>query len=85
MAKDIEEYKASLFRKKQGDLINELITLRLEGPPEDTKDRLFYYAKIDEVVSKLNLIPTSGNNGDTKNERTKSSGRPKVKSLKNVL
>lgn len=74
---DFEEYRKSLVEMQYGDLVNELITLRLCNLPESATGKIFHHRKIAEIIALLNANGLS--HGSTKSER------PKIRSLKNLL
>lgn len=74
---DFDEYRKSVADMQYGDLVNELITLRMSVLPESDTGKIFHHRKIAEIIALLNANGIS--HGSTK------TGRPKIRSLKNLL
>lgn len=76
---DLDEYREQLAAMRLGELVNELIELKLADEPEGTKARILHVQKQREVQLQLNKREV------VEDERVVESRNTRVRSLKNLL
>lgn len=79
MSAELDEYRQKVADMRLGNLINELIDLRLEPEPEKPKAKITQVQKIHEVVLQLNKREVTKDDEPSKPRKTR------VRSLKNFL